>query len=179
MNFLEANQKTEVRAYISKDIILNEPTKEQLQGIREVIEASNVQVDGNKAMVDYSVVRYIIRELCINGGFIDKYSDEELEEKLDNGKANIKKLFYEVIDLIEEVMEEIQMNQYQQVKNMNSVISLIIAEQDEVKLYEKLAKLLKKQGVKITTQQIIDNRNNPEELTKLIEQAKVNPKKKK
>lgn len=174
-NFLKSNQKKEIRKTISEEIILYEPTKDQIQEIKNLLNNQNLESDkelnvtGN---INYATIRYMIRELCSNGAFIDEYTDDEITVEFDNGNKIIKELEFEMINLLNEIIEEMQMSELQNIKLINSMLNLINSELDSVKLQEKMNKLLKKQGVNLTTQELIDNKDNPEKMKELIDNSK-------
>ena len=67
-NFLKNNQKTEIRARISNDIILYEPSEEQIIKLKELMQEQQIKFDDNlnaTGNVSYDAVRYIIKELLV------------------------------------------------------------------------------------------------------------------
>ncbi len=174
-NFLKNHQKNEIRAKISEDIILKNPSKEQLDEIRNIL-LSQLQVKEGldvEGEISYEAIRYIIRECCVDGEFIDEYSDEQLEEEFENGDSDVQKLKFEIIMLIEEIVEEYQMYVFKTYKEINSMINILNSNVEEQKMYEKIQKLLKKNKVDISVEEMIKYKDNPEMISKLIEESKV------
>lgn len=180
-NFLKNNQKTEIRARISNDIILYEPSEEQITKLKELMQEQQIKFDDNlnaTGDVSYDTVRYIIKELCKDGEWVDEYTDEQLDNEFANGNRYIKRLQNEIILLLEEIVEDIQYDMYTQIKAINSVLNIVDKETEENKIYEKITKLLKKQGMNVSVQEFVDNKDNPEKLAEIIENSKVKNNKK-
>ena len=133
-NFLKNNQKTEIRARISNDIILYEPSEEQIIKLKELMQEQQIKFDDNlnaTGNVSYDAVRYIIKELCKDGEWVDEYTDEQLDNEFANGNRYVRKLQNEIILLLEEIVEDIQYEMYTQIKAFNSVLNIVDKETEE------------------------------------------------
>ena len=67
---------------------------------------------------------------------------------------------------------------YTQIKAINSVLNIVDKETEENKIYEKISKILKKQGMNVSVQDFVDNKDNPEKLAEIIENSKIKNNKK-
>lgn len=172
-NFLKNNQKSDLRVVISDDIILYEPTSEQKEGIRKIIFSQIEATDGVnvEGEINYDVIRYIVRECVKYGAFIDEYTDDQIEDEFENGNINIKKLKYEIFDLIDEVLQEFQYEVLNMYKDINSIINVLSSNIEENKMYEKIQKLFKKQKINMDINDIIKHKDNPNKITELLEIA--------
>ena len=171
MNFLESNQKQDVRLKIG-NITLYEPTDEQVLEIKNILLNQDIKLEGEETQVDYSVVRYIIKECCENGAFIDEYTDEQIAEKIRNGNRNLRRLEKEVIVIIEEVLEDIAYETERQIKTFNDLLNVLNTNSDMEKLKNKFNKVSKKNKLGITFEDLISNAKNREELENKIKEVK-------
>lgn len=172
MNFLEQNQKQEIRAIISDDIILYEPTDIQLNELKNILK-DNMEVDkdlNGTVEMSYKYIRWIIRELCKDGAFIDEYTDEQLEDFIDNGNRNIKRLMDEIINLISEISEDMLVEYGSLITTYSQLINAVNTNADMVALESKIDKLFKKNGYEnIKFQDILEGKITPEMLEKDFE----------
>lgn len=168
-NILLDNQKTDIR-FQNEDIVLYEPSSEQYTEIVRILN-ENVEMETDGAMqgeVGLKHIRYIFRELVKDGNFIDEYSDGEFEQLINKGNRKLKTLFREITDLLQEILEDIQWNREQQMKTMNSFINIANSKDSADKIKLKAEKLLKKNGLDITLEELTDIKNNPEMVEKLM-----------
>lgn len=171
MNFLESNQKEEIRLKVG-NITLREPSDEQLFEIKKLILNQDIKLGEEKGQVSYSVVRYIIRECCDDGAFIDEYTDEQIVEKIVNGNRNLKKLDKAVAQLIEEILEDIAYETEKQVKMFNDLLNTFNVNGDITKLKTKWNKLNKKYKWNVSFDDLINNVYKKEELENKIKEVK-------
>lgn len=147
-NFLESNQKQEIRVRISEDIVLYEPNEEQMEDLRNILK-ENLKVDGNlnaTGEISYKYIRWIIRNLCMNGAFIDEYSDDELEKLIENGNKYIKKLINEIMDLLSEIGEDLLVEHSNLIDTYSKMGTILNSNIDMENMKTKFDKLLKKNG---------------------------------
>ena len=116
-NFLLESQKGKYRFKINEEIYLLEPTKEQKEKLIKILE-ENVKVSDNLEMqgvIPVSSIRYILKELTSIGEEIDKMTDGEILNAIDNGNRNIVLLFREIKTMLDELLEDLQYNIEQQI----------------------------------------------------------------
>lgn len=148
---LDKHKKSNKR-FQEGDLILYEPTQEQVEEIKLLIQ-DNSNVDENlniNGELEFKSIRWIIRELTSIGAEIDEMSDEDVKIAFDNGDRALQRLTKEITKLINEVAEDI-FNQYmEQVKFLNSYVNVFNTTKDVDKLKEKVNKLFKKNKVNLT-----------------------------
>ena len=171
MNWLEINQQREV-IFTQGDIVLYYPTEDQVGELKEILRNQNININEEQNQIDYSVVRYIIRNCCNEGAFIDEYTDEELDNKFSNGNIILKRLEREVIKLIEEISEDILFEFEQQVKGINSILTALESAKNMENLKTKFNKVAKKYKLKVTFDDIMNNADMSNELEKIIKENK-------
>lgn len=161
MNFLESNQKQNVR-FKSGNVVLFEPNDEQRKEIEKLLLNQNIDMNKEKADVDYSIIRYILRNCCENGAFIDEYTDEEIINKINSGNRVLKKLEQEAILITEEVLEDTYFNTERDLKGIDSLLNLFNRNDSIEKLKSKFDKLSKKHKWNLTFDDLIktSNKNN-------------------
>lgn len=172
-NFLKNNQKTNIRVTISDDIILYEPTNEQKVEIKDIIlsqveQTDGVNIEGN---INYDVIRYVIRECVRDGGFIDEYTDDDIEQEFENGNIKIIKLEHEIIQLIDEILQEFQYKIFNLYKDINSILNILNSNVEESKMYEKINKMFKKQKMNVKVEDLLKEKDNPTKIKKMLENA--------
>lgn len=163
MDFLKSNQKHDIRLNLG-DIVLYEPTDIQTLDIKEMLLKQQIDMDKEEAEVDYSVVRYIIKECCLDGSFIDEYTDEQLVDSFANGNKNIKTLEKEIISIIEEVYQLIYDDNERALKMFNDMLNILNTSNDINKMKTKFNKLSKKYKWDITFDDLITNSEKLQEL---------------
>lgn len=170
-NFLEENQVSEIRFEADNGkIVLYNPNEEQKKVLKEII-SKNTKIDeeGNiKSSIEVRFIREIFRELVKDGNFIDKYTDEELLDKLNKGNRKIKLLYREIEDLMYELSEEVINDNINQVEYLNQLIGILQNTDSVTKMQSKLQKLLKKKNVKLSFEELSKDKNKVKELTKTL-----------
>ena len=113
-------------------------------------------------------IRYITRELTNIGSEVDELTDEELLGKLNDGDRQLTLLFREIEKYVYEFIEDIAYEQEQSIKLINSYINIINSNVSVDKTKEKINKLLKKNKINITVDELINVKENPNKITELI-----------
>jgi hypothetical protein len=177
MGILEVHQKNNIR-YSNKDLTFFEPTKEQLNEIKEIIQNSILlsdNLDTNKEL-DIRSTRYIIRELTNIGAEIDEYSDNELLKKLNNGDRILRLLLKEVQKFIDEQIDDIFEEKIKQTKAINTLINIINSKQDLKSLEIKINKFFKKNKINMKYNDFINISNSPEIIQELTNKLNIKTK---
>lgn len=149
MNFLESNQRQNIR-FKSGNVLLFEPNDEQRDEIEKLLLNQDIKMNEEKAEVDYSIIRYILRNCCENGAFIDEYTDEEIINKINSGNRTLKKLEQEAILIMEEVLEDMYFNTERELKGIDSLLNIFNRNDSIEKLKVKFNKLSKKHKWNLT-----------------------------
>lgn len=158
------------------DLILYKPSEIQLEEINKIIaEATNVDIEKGEATANYGevIIMYLLRELSSIGIEIDEYTYEELTSKFD-----INPLLQAVTELIEDLINEMIENQIKEIKMINSMLRIMEMNLSAEETQQRFNKLLKKQGVNLTVEQMVEYKDNPEKITELINQSKIKNNKK-
>lgn len=174
-NFLLDNQKTDIY-YKDNDVIIYNPTEIQYEEIVKILQdntkvSEDLSIEGD---IPSTMVRYLIRELT-NLEEIDEMTDDEILSAIDNGNRRVKILFRELLSLVEEIGEDTQWAMEQQVKTINKLINIANSKESEDKVKAKIEKLMKKNGLDISLDELVDIQNNPESLNKIVNKIKVQP----
>lgn len=167
-NFLEKNQKTSIRFSNGEDIVLYEPTKDQYNVLKEKINKLSIKKESNSIIIGEDMIREIFKTLVKDGQFIDNYNSKELNKLIEDGNYNIKVLFREIQSLLQEITDDIQHENNQLIKDMNRVLNILISNDDMTTMKGKFNKLLKKNKIALTYDQISELQHNPEEIINLI-----------
>lgn len=164
-NFLEDNQKKEIRCKIDENIILYEPNDLQIEEIKNIIK--DVEESENKGQVEISIkyMRYIIRELIKDGVFVDEYSDDELISLLENGNIKIKKMNNAIADLLSEISEIMLMEQSNLIKTYTQMVTILNSNIEMNEMKNKFNKLLKKKGYNVKFEDVLEGKITPDMLT--------------
>ena len=158
------------------DLILYKPSEIQLEEINKIIaEATNVDVEKGEATANYGeiIIMYLLRELTNLGVEVDEYTYEELTNKFD-----INPLLQAITELIEDLTNEMVENQIKKIKMINSMLRIMEMNLSAEETQQRFNKLLKKQGVNLTVEEMIQYKNNPEKITEIINQSKIKNNKK-
>lgn len=168
-NLLEKHQKTGFR-YKNKDIIMFEPTTEQYEEIKQLVKDS-VQIDKEMKVsgeLSFKSVRFIIREITSISHSIDEYTDEEIEEKLNNGDRTLVLLYREIETLIQEIVDDIFYDYTQRIKEMDSLLNIANSNDNLERMKVKMNKFFKKYKINMQFEDFMKIANDPnaiEELT--------------
>ena len=173
MGILDKHQKQEIR-FQSGDLIMYNPTDVQVEEFKNVLSESfsinqDLSIDGG---LNLREIRFIIRELT-NITEIETLSDEELLKKIDNGDRQLTLLLREIERYIYEFVEDMSYEQEKSIKFINSSINIINSNADNVKMKEKVNRLLKKNKITATIDELMAVKDNTEKITELISKSKV------
>ena len=166
MNFLKENQRKIIR-FRKGNITLLEPNNEELEELKNFIQQESLKEDAK-----LGAIRYIINKFCINGDFINTLSDEEIEELFNNGNINIKCLFYEILNLIDEVGQLIRYEYIRERNFLHSVIDNVEADNDLNDIADKFNKMAKNRKLDISFEDLIDNGESIKNVVKQINKKK-------
>ena len=174
MGILDKHQKQEIR-FQSGDLIMYNPTDLQVEEFKNVLSESfsinqDLSIDGG---LNLREIRFMIRELTTVGTEINELSDEELLQKIDNGDRQLTLLLREIERYIYEFVEDMSYEQEKSIKFINSSINIINSNTDNVKMKEKVNRLLKKNKITATIDELMAVKDNPEKITELISKSKV------
>ena len=174
MGILDKHQKQEIR-FQSGDLIMYNPTDIQVEEFKNVLSESfsinqDLSIDGG---LNLREIRFMIRELTNIGTEINELSDEELLQKIDNGDRQLTLLLREIERYIYEFVEDMSYEQEKSIKFINSSINIINSNADNVKMKEKVNRLLKKNKITATIDELMAVKDNPEKITELISKSKV------
>lgn len=174
-NIFEDNQREEIR-FQNGNIVLYEPTIEDRERLKEIISKSS---NDEKITIGINFIREIIRSLVKDGNFIDTMSDDEIEEKLNRGNRRLTLLYREIKKILDEIVEDIQYEQEQQIKTINSLVNILNSNKEAEMMKNKLDKFFKKNKLNLTIDEIINKGMASEELKQIIENTKKSVKNKK
>lgn len=173
-NFLLESQKGKYRFKINEEIYLLEPTKEQKEKLIKILE-ENVKVSDNLEMqgvIPVSSIRYILKELTSIGEEIDKMTDGEILNAIDNGNRNIVLLFREIKTMLDELLEDLQYNIEQQIKMTISLIGLMSLGEAGTELQNKLDNFNEEYDMNLSEKDIEEIKENPEKLENKLNKTK-------
>lgn len=155
-NFLKDNQKENVR-YKGNGIILYEPNNEQRKILLDLIEKNSKMEDNLDIEVNLNIdhIRYIFRELTDIGEDIDSMTDGEIINCIENGNKEVVFLYREVEKLVGELLENIQYNVEQQIKNVNLMLKALKLSKSQENIKNEINKIMKQKGYNMTYDNII------------------------
>ena len=125
MGLLDKYQKNNIR-FQYDDLILYEPNAEQMQQLKDFL-SNKVEVDEEfniNQEILFSQIRWVIREMTSIGYEIDEYTDEELQEKLNNGTEGLQLLLNAISDLFTYVVESLYQDYITQIKQILDLIEV-------------------------------------------------------
>ena len=167
MGLLDKHQKNNIR-YKNGDFVFYSPNEIQINEIKQIL-SDTLSVDDKLNMngeLTSREIRYIIRELT-NITEVDELSDEELLNKLNNGDRQLVLLFREIERFIYEFVEDMAYEQEQSIKFINSYINIINSNISVDKTKEKINKLLKKNKINATVDELAQIKDNPDKIIEL------------
>lgn len=155
-NFLKDNQKENVR-YKGNGIILYEPNNEQRKILLDLIERNSKMEDNLdiEANLNIDHIRYIFRELTDIGEDIDSMTDGEIINCIENGNKEVVSLYREVEELVGELLENIQYNVEQQIKNVNLMLKALKLSKSQENFKNEINKIMKQKGYNMTYDNMI------------------------
>lgn len=180
MGILKNNQKVDVR-FEKGDFKIYEPNELQREEIMKLLEKQDIKIEGEivKGEVDLKFIRFILRECTSIGNEVDEYDDKELEILFENGNREMQLFMRELERLINELVEDLLFMQEKEVQLILKMLNILNTTTTKIEMEKKFNNLMKKNKVNLTLQQMIENKDNPEELQKLIKISKRNNGKKK
>lgn len=180
MGILKNNQKVDVR-FEKGDFKIYEPNELQREEIMKLLEKQDIKIEGEivKGEVDLKFIRFILRECTSIGNEVDEYDDKELEILFENGNREMQLFMREIERLINELVEDLLFMQEKEVQLILKMLNILNTTTTKIEMEKKFNNLMKKNKVNLTLQQMIENKDNPEELQKLIKISKRNNGKKK
>ena len=180
MGILKNNQKVDIR-FEKGDFKIYEPNELQREEIMNMLKNQNIKIDRDIVTgdVDLRFIRYILRECTSVGNEVDEYNDEELGNLLDNGNRNMRLFVLEIDKLINELVEDLLLIQAKEAQLIIKMLDILTANTNKMEIEKKFNNLMKRNKINLTLEQMIENKDNPEELQKLIKISKKNNSKKK
>lgn len=180
MSILKNNQKRDIR-FDKGDFKVYEPNELQREDIMTMLEKQDITIEDEsiKGKVDLKFIRYILRECTSVGSEVDEYSDSELEVLFDNGNRDMTLFIREIGKLANELVEDLVYAKEREIQLIIKMLNALTTVTSKIELEKKFNNLMKKNKVNITLEQMIENKDNPEELQKLIKISKRNNAKKK
>lgn len=175
-NFLVDNQKKEVR-FVEGDIVLYEPNDEQLSRLKEMVKAIDISDENKSTEISINYLRYIIRNLCKDGDFIDDISDEVFIQLWENGNLKIMKLKNAIEDLLSEVGELIMLEQSSLIKVYTQMANVLNSNNEIETMKAKFNKLFKKYN--LTFDDVVSGNITTEQIEKMSKPKRTNKRKSK
>ena len=176
-NLLDKHQKTEYR-YKNKDLILYYPTDEQYEEIKQLVKDS-IQIDKDMKVngeLQFKSVRFIIREITSISHSIDEYTDNESEEKLNNGDRTLVLLRSEIETLIQEIVDDVFYEYTQQIKEIDSLLNIANSNDNLERMKVKMNKFFKKYKVNMQFEDFMKIANNPNAIEELTNKLNIKTK---
>lgn len=169
-DLLKKHQVKKIR-FKEGDFIFYNPTNEQLEEIKKIIE--EVGTIDNKLRINVNLgfkeIRYIVKELTNIGNEIDNYTDDELLNLIDKGDLQIKLLFGEIEKFISEVTKEIMFVDNQRLLNsIDNCLFILNSTNNEKKIKRKMNKFLKKNNMNLDLDKLEELKDNPDDMIQAI-----------
>lgn len=158
------------------DLKLFKPTEVELEEINKTItEATQIDIEKSEITANYgeNIIMYILRNMTSLGAEVDEYTYDELTTKFD-----INSLLQAITEFIEELTNNMIENQIKEIKMINSMLRIMEMNLSAEETQVRFNKLLKKQGVNLTVEEMTKFKDNPEKITELINQSKIKNNKK-
>lgn len=180
MGILKNNQKIDIR-FEKGDFKVYEPNELQRDDIMKMLENQNINIEGDlvKGSVDLKFIRYILRECTSVANEVDEYNDDELEVLFENGNREMKLFIREIEKLINELVEDLLFIKEKEIQLVIKMLDVLNTTASNTEVEKKFNNLMKKNKINLTLEKMIENKDNPEELQKLIKKSKRNNGKKK
>lgn len=175
-DLLKKHQKTDIR-FQQGDFILYEPTAEQYEAMQALIKdkvalTSDYNMEGS---ISFDNIKFIIREMTNVGTEIDKYSDAELKELLDNGDRQIQLLLQSISELLNEVAEDVFTSYMNQMKTCNQYLKVVNNLHNIDDMKAEFNKLCKENNLNMTFDDLKQmDAKDEKELTQVLEKVNMN-----
>lgn len=168
MGVLLNNQKTNIK-YQDGDVILYEPTQEQETQIKNKMFNNSKNTQNEQLVVSVELIKYILKECTSLKEDIEKMTNEELSEAIDNGNTKIKKLMREVEKLFDEYLEDLIYEESKKLKEINSILNALNSKKDLGTIYQKLEKIFKKYKIDVDLGKL--DSTNPKSIKNVIDET--------
>lgn len=163
-----------LRNYKAKDMLFQEgelflinPKKEKRLELVEFIK-ENQKIEFNGETVDIKVIRYILENLTNFADEVKTMSDEEIYEIVYDGVPALNRMIDKMGELINDIAEEILRATIKEIKEIVTMLEILQYADQEDKMFDKMAKLFKKNKINITKEELKQFKNKPEEMIALI-----------
>lgn len=168
MGVLLNNQKTNIR-YQDGDTILYELNKEQEVQIKSKMFDNSKNTQDEQLIVSVGLIKYILQECTSLKEDVEKMTDKELSDAIDNGNIKIKKLMREVEKLFDEYVEDMVYEENRKLKEVNSILNALNSKKDLGTIYQKLEKIFKKYKINVDLNKL--DSTNPESIKNIIDET--------
>lgn len=145
MGLLQGHLNKIIR-FQEEDLIVYEPKAHHLLEIRSILEESVKFKEDLRAEGDISTksLKYLMKILTNIGDEVEEIPDEEFIDMLENNSDRaLRNLVRELIQIINEVVADMQYEQYSKMKLISDVLDTIEGNANATILEEKLNKLVK------------------------------------
>lgn len=168
-----------LRNYKAKDMLFQEgelflinPKKEERDKLTKVVrENQNLNLNGED--VNVNVIRYILENLTNFAEEVKTMEDEEILEILDDGIPSLNRMTDKIAELINDIAEEILRMTSREINNLITILDILQYSEQEDKMFEKMTKLLKKNKINITKEELKKLKDKPEEMMALLNRKKL------
>ena len=168
-----------LRNYKAKDMLFQEgelflinPKKEERDKLIKVVrENQNLNLNGED--VNINVIRYILENLTNFAEEVKTMEDEEILEILDDGVPSLNRMTDKIAELINDIAEEILRMTSREINNLITILDILQYSEQEDKMLEKMTKLLKKNKINITKEELKKLKDKPEEMMALLNRKKL------
>lgn len=151
------------------DLILYNPTESQIEEVYTII-SDKTRIEDNEILGEYgeNIIMYFIKELSNIGEEVNDYTYEELVTKYD-----IDNLINAIASLIEDITNEVMESHLNDIKMINRMLKIFELNLSSEETQVRFNKLLKKQGINLTVDQMVEYKDNPEKIQELIKKPKI------
>lgn len=158
-----------------KGLILYNPTESQTEEIYRII-SDKTKFENDEVIGEYgeNIIMYFIKELSNIGEEVNNYTYEELVIKYD-----VDNLIDAIAELIEDMTNKIMENHLKDIKMVNRMLKIFELNLSSEETQVRFNKLLKKQGVNLSIDEMIQYKDNPEKIQELIKKSKIKNNKRK
>ena len=162
-NIFDDNQKQEIRYTNSKQtLVLYNPNEQQKEELKQMVS----EIEDN--MIPMNLIRYIFREMVKDGNIVDEFSDEELQDKINNCNRDMELLIRELKDIVLEIQEDILYEATEGIKTINAFLNIANGKYQQEIMEQKINKFFKKHKIQMTYKDFEKVQNNPEEIMKIF-----------
>lgn len=166
------NYKAKDMLFQEGELFLINPKKEERNKLIKVVR-ENQNLDLNGEDVNISVIRYILENLTNFADEVKTMEDDEIIEILDDGTPSLNRMTDKIAELINDIAEEILRMTSREINNLITILDVLQYSEQEDKMFEKMAKLLKKNKINITKEELKELKDKPEEMMALLNKKKL------